>query len=411
MSRLKRVLRSRWLKIILGFIGAVVILAAVFGGGYRIGQQSVVPPEPETIIITPEDVGLFAPLIESWKVIKETFYFELPSDQKLLEGAIEGMIKKLPSEFTYYMNPIRAKVNRAEMAGEFAGIGVRLTSENGQTVVVSVEPNGPADKAGIKAGDVITAIDGENITGVSWDIRHSLFRGEPGTQVEITVYRIGEGDLTFTVTREIISTPTVRTRLLADGKIGYLSLEIFDNKSPGEVRDALRQLLEVNKVQGLIFDLRGNPGGGRSQAVSILSQFLPGGKAATQIIDQTGTYILATHPGGLATEIPLVVLIDEGSASASELVAAALKDHQRGTLIGTTTHGKGVGQTPQMLSDGSMIMVIDHEFRSPLGRTIHEVGVQPDIYVPTSPAQRARGQDAALEKGIEVLLDEISSTP
>lgn len=394
-------------------IGLIVIVSAtaLFGGGYFTGQHSVVPVTPKTIIITPEEVGFFTPLIESWKLIKETFYFDLPSDQKLLEGAIEGMIKKLPSEFTYYFNPVRAKVNRAEMAGGFGGIGVRLTSENGQIVVISVEPGKPADKAGIKPGDVITAIDGENMVGVPWDVRHSLFRGEPGSKMVITVYRIGEGNLEFAVTRELIDTPSVQTRLLADGKIGYLSLEIFDNKSASEVRDALRQLLEVDKVEGIIFDLRGNPGGGRLQSISILSQFLPGGKAASQVIDQTGTYTIATSPGGLATEIPLVVLIDEGSASASEMVAAALKDHQRGTLIGTTTHGKGVGQSPRTLSDGSMIMVVDHEFRSPLGKIVHEVGVQPDLYVPTSPFQRMRGQDAALEKGIEVLLEEIGSTP
>lgn len=394
----------------------LVLVGAIFGGGYLLGLQQAppAPAEDQIVLSTISDERLvqFTPLIQMFEIIKDRFYFELPSDAKLIEGAIEGMIDALPgegAEYTYYWNPLMAKINRSMMAGGFAGIGVRITLENGQTVVVSTMPDGPAEKAGIKPGDILLAVDGENIEGVPWEIRSALLRGEAGSTSTITVYRIGEGHLDIEVTRGVIATPSVQTRLLADGQIGYISLEIFGDTATDEVRVALSQFLKEDKVKALILDLRGNPGGHQHTGVQILSQFVPGGKPAAQVYDSSGQYYtMATYPGGLALEIPLVVLIDQGAASSSEMVAAALKDYGRAILIGDTTLGKGVGQTPISLPDGSTSMVVDHEFRSPRGIIIHGVGVQPDIRVPTSPAERQRGSDRALAKAIEVLLEQLN---
>lgn len=394
----------------------LVIAGVSFGGGYSIGLRRVPQVKEGQIVLSyipDERLRMFAPVINAYEVIKQTFYFEVPPDETLSEGMIEGMIEKLPgtgAEFTYYYNPIAARIERAMMEGKFAGIGVRVTTENGQTIVAMVNPGGPAEKAGIKPGDIIVAVDGQNIEGIPMEIRSSLLRGEPGSKVLVTVFRIGTGQLDLEVTRENIATPAVYTRLLGDGRIGYIILEIFSQNAPNEMREALRKLLESDKVEALILDLRSNPGGDRNVAITITSQFLPGGKPATQIYGYDGSHTTyATEPGGLALNIPLVVLIDQGSASASEMLAAALKDYGRAVLIGDTTRGKGVGQSFTFLPDGSLIMVVNHEFRSPKGIVIHGVGVQPDIRIPTSPAERQRGVDRALDKAIEVLLEQIQN--
>ena len=391
------------------------VVVGIFGGGYFLGTRQTEPAEGQIVLSTIPDERLqkFAPLIQMFEVIKDRFYFDLPTDEEMIEGAIQGIIDTLPgegAEYTYYFNPLRARINRSMMAGGFAGIGVRITIENGQTIIVSTMPDGPAKRAGLKAGDVLIAVDGESIEGVPWEIRSGLLRGETGSTTTLTIFRLGEGRLDIDVTRDFVPTPSVLTRILGDGQVGYISLEVFGDTATDEVREALRQLLNEDGVGAIILDLRGNPGGHQQAGLQILSQFVPGGKPAAQIYSSDGAYYtLATYPGGIAQDVPLVVLIDQGSASSSELVVAALKDYGRGILIGDTTLGKGVGQTPIPLPDSSLTMVVDHEFRSPKGIIVHGVGVQPDIRVPTSPAERQRGTDRALTRAVEVLLEQIGS--
>ncbi|OGC38595.1 hypothetical protein A2155_01055 [candidate division WWE3 bacterium RBG_16_52_45] len=397
------------------FLLVLVVVSGVGGAGFFLGIRQVKPAEGQYVLsnITNERLGEFAPLIQTFELIKSSFYFELPPDEKLIEGAIQGMIDALPGEgakYTYYFNPQEAESSKSMMAGGFAGIGVQITFENGQTVVSATEKGGPAETAGIKAGDVLIAVDGQSIEGVPWEIQKGLLHGPAGSASTITVYRLGEGKLDIEVTRGYIATPEVQTRILGDGRIGYISLEVFGDTATDEVRAALNQFLNEDKVGAIILDLRGNPGGHMIAGQELLSQFIPGGMAAAQIYSSDGSYYtMATSPGGLALDVPLVVLVDQGSASASEFVAAALKDYGRAIIIGETTHGKGVGQTPVDLPDGSMTMVVGFEFRSPKGNVIHEIGVQPDIRVPTSPAERQRGTDRALDKAIEVLLEQLDS--
>lgn len=401
-------------------LGLVLLVLVVLGStslaGYLLGTTQAKPVEGQIVLstISDEEWEKFVPLIQTFELIRDRFYFELPTDEELIEGAIQGMIDTLPGEgaqYTYYYNPLVAKINRSMMSGGFAGIGVRITSENGQAVISSTEPGGPAERAGIRAGDVIIAVDGESIEGLPWEIRSGLLRGEVGSTSTLTIFRIGAGRIDVEVTRDFVVTPSVRTRVLGDGHIGYISLEIFGDTAVEEVREALRQLLDEEGVEAIILDLRGNPGGNQQAGLQILSQFLPGGKPAAQIYSSDGAYYtLATFPGGIALDVPLVLLIDQGSASASEMVAAAFKDYERAIIIGDTSHGKGVGQTPISLPDGSLTMVVDHEFRSPMGTVIHEVGVQPDIRVPTSPAERQRGTDRALDRAIEVLLERLGES-
>jgi len=412
MGKMKRIFRMVSRSRIVRSVLALVVLVSVFAAGVRTGQAYTPPIVTEQMVIPPAKVELFNPLIEGYILLKRFYYgSEFPSDAEILEAAFKGMVKAFPpelAEYIYYHNPTRAKVVNAEMSGEYAGIGVYLTTENANLVISALHPGGPAEKAGLKPGDIITAVDGVNVVGVSWDVRHSLFRGKPGSEVTISVFRTGEGNLEFKVKREIIETSAIRaTKTLANGRIGYIHLTIFSESAADELRKALEQLIEGDKVKGLILDLRGNPGGYQHIGVRVVSQFLDGGKVVTVIYSADGEQKLYSHYGGIATKIPLVVLIDEGSASASELLAGALQDHGRAVLIGTTTHGKGVGQITKTLSDGSALAVVNHEFRTPLGRKVHGIGIQPDIFVPTNPAQRMRGQDLALDRAVEELLKKI----
>jgi carboxyl-terminal processing protease len=399
----------KWLRLVLFSLLSLGVVGGVFAGGFSAGRSSVPQPVVDVTAVSVEDLSIFAPFVQTWATVQSTYYFDLPTNEKLMEGAIKGMLKMLPSDYDYYFPPRRAKIQAAMMSGQVSGIGVKITTENGQLVIISTEPGGPAEKAGIKAGDQIIAVDGEDISGLGWDEQAAAIRGEPGSKIIVSVYRLGEGNLEFEVTRETIVTPTVMTRILADGRVGYINLDLFANTSAGEVREAIKKLRGAG-VEALVFDLRGNPGGNLGSAVTILSQFLPGDTVVCRTYGSDGSVTaLTTQPGGLATDLPLIVLIDSGSASASELSSAALKDYKRAVLIGVTTHGKGVGQMPQTLSDGSLLMIVSFEFRSPLGHVVQGVGVDPDIPIPTSPFDRQRGKDPALDKAIEVLLGKLAA--
>lgn len=415
-------MRKHWRKILLGLV-VVAVLVGSFFGVYSFGRDSVVipePPEPETIIVTPEDVGKFAALTEVYKLVKERFFFSLPPDEEMVGGAIKGMLETLDEENTHYFDPKLAKFYQSESEGSFAGIGVNTTIANDQHVITFVMPNTPAEEAGVQAGDIVTHVDGKSVKGILSIEFISLVRGEEGTKVTLTVYRPGVGDLDIEITRGIIETKELYTQLLGEGRIGYMWLTGFSRDASDQVREALQQFIEKDKVGALILDLRGNPGGNLWTAITILSHFLPGQKIAVYYLSKdptTGEVIevpYATAPGGLATEIPLVVLIDHGSASASDLVVAALKDHRDirpVTLIGVTTLGKGVGQNSYPLSDGGRVSITSFEFLSPKKHKIHGVGVQPDegFFEPTTPYQRRRGQDPALDRAVEELLEQLDS--
>jgi len=338
---------------------------------------------------------------EVWDTLEDRFYYELPSPQERVYGAIEGLINSLNDPYTSFVSPEVARILEEDNSGTFEGIGAFVEeAPEGGVYIIRVFEGGPADKAGIRAGDIIIAADGVDLVEKSLQEALLLIRGPAGTSVTLTIVREGVPEpFEVSVNRARLDIPTVETRML-EGHIGYVLLYDFNARSSERLRTAVRQLMDQG-AEKLILDLRGNPGGFLDEAVSIADLFLPEGTVLIQRDVDGRTREYTSHNGDFAERIPLVVLINEGSASASEIVAAAIQDNERGTLIGQTSFGKGAVQLQYTLSDGSLLRVTYAAWFTPNDESINGRGVTPDIAVemPTEPA----GADPQLERAVEFL--------
>lgn len=403
----------RWILVaLLGLAFAAVVFAAGFVTAT--GLQSfdlfetagIAPTVPVTAPVqqsgtNDEDVNMDV-FWEVWNLLDSRFYYDVPSNEDRVQGAISGMVQSMGDPYTAYVPPQIADIIREDDTGEFQGIGAFVQeAPDGGVQIIRVFEDGPADQAGIKAGDIIVAADGTDITDMILNESLLLIRGEAGTDVQLTVFREGENDLLeFTVTRARLQIPTVESRMLEDN-IGYVSLFEFNAISNREVRRAVDDLMN-DGAESIILDLRNNPGGFLDEAVSISDLFLP---RSTVLIErnvdgQEETF--TADNGDQAEEIPLVVLVNGNSASASEIVAAAIQDNDRGTLIGTTTFGKGSVQLLYDLSDGSQLRVTYANWFTPDDVSISENGVDPDITVEV-PEDQPVGEDIQLDRAIEFL--------
>ena len=328
----------------------------------------------------------------------EENYVNKVDAKKLIRGAIRGMLRTLDPHTTY-LNPEYFKEMQVETTGRFGGLGVEISIREGVLTVVTPIEDTPAYKAGVQAGDQIILIEKEPTKDMPLQEVVNKLRGKPGTKVKITVRRKDvEGLLDFTITRQIIRIKSVRSRMLPDD-IAYIRVRSFQNGTGREVRDALSSLKEEG-ARALVLDLRNNPGGLLSQAVSVSDIFLKAGSLIVytkgRMTDQEHRFT-STHEaqGG---EIPMAVLVNAGSASASEIVAGALQDLERAKLIGAKTFGKGSVQTVVPLSDGSGLRLTTALYFTPKGRRIQGEGIEPDI---VSEVQRsAVGMRAMREKDL-----------
>ena len=270
-------------------------------------------------------------------------------------------------------------------------------------------PGSPAEEAGLEPGDLIIAIDGEDMTGIDGDLVIKRVLGPAGTTVEITVRREGEAEpLIFNVTRAKIVIPSIESEML-DDQIGYIRIFTFGYTTTPDLRAAIQDLRDQD-VQGLVFDLRNNGGGLLKTAIEVTSEFFPQGKIVLHERYGDGREdILDTIPGGTAIDIPVVILVNEGSASASEVVAGAIQDYERGKLVGAPTFGKGSVQSwvPLNNEQGAVRITIA-KWLTPNERTIHEIGLTPDVIVEMTDEDYEAERDPQLEKAVEILLDEIS---
>ncbi len=317
----------------------------------------------------------------------ETNYVNEPRGQKLIRGAIRGMLRTLDPH-TSYMTPEFYKEMQVETSGRFGGLGIEITVRNGVLTVVTPIEDTPAFREGIKAGDQIVQIEGESTKELSLQDAVRRLRGKPGSKVTITVLRKGEDKpLKVTITREVIRVKSVRSRSLRND-IGYVRIRSFQARTGREVGRAVEKLREKN-LRGLVLDLRNNPGGLLSQAVSVSNLFLKPGKLIVytkgRIESQRNRYT-ATE-GSTHYDMPLVVLVNPGSASASEIVAGALQDQKRAAIIGEKTFGKGSVQTIVPLADGSGLRLTTALYYTPEGRLIQGKGIEPDVKV-ASPTRR-----------------------
>lgn len=322
-------------------------------------------------------------LIAQALTLIEDNYLEIDkvNTKDLVYGAIEGILEKLGDPHTRFMDPDLFKEMKVETEGSFGGLGIVITIRDGRLLVISPIEETPAYKAGIKAGDWITEIEGESTEKITLFEAVKRLRGRPGTKVNITVGRKGvETPLKFEIEREVISIESVKHGVIPNG-IGYLRLTTFSQNTVNELKKALADL-EDKKINGLILDLRNNPGGLLEVAVPVADCFiLKGVIVSIKGRDKKEQIFEAKGEDGLFKRLPLVVLINEGSASASEIVAGAIQDLKRGVILGTRSFGKGSVQTVLPLEDGSGIAITTAKYYTPSGRSIHDVGIIPDIVV------------------------------
>lgn len=317
-----------------------------------------------------------------------------PADGKRLErGAIRGLLEALDDPYAEYLDPETYRSFQDISTGHFSGVGLWLKQEGQRARVVSVLANTPAAKAGIVSGDVVTSIDGVPVDGLSLEQIVQRTKGEPGTGVRISVLR-GSQPIDFSLVREDIQVPSVKSRLVRD-RVGLVELTTFTNGTGGRVREAVRELTGKG-AQGFILDLRGNPGGLLEEAVNVASAFLDGGRVVSYRQRGAGEVAYDARPP-VETSLPVVVLVNEGSASASEIVAGAIQDRGRGIVVGTRTYGKGSIQTVFPLSDGSAVKLTVASYHTPSGRSIGGQGIAPDVDVAQKELQLARAQQILRE--------------
>lgn len=340
---------------------------------------------------------------EAWSIIDREFNREGPLDpQKVIYGAIAGAIRSLGDPHTTFVEPAQANILEQDLEGSFEGIGATVDLVNGFLVIVEPLDGSPAMKAGLRPNDVVLEVDGKSLQGVDLTHAISMIRGPRGSQVRLRIHRQGVLEpFEVVVTREKIDLPTVSYRML-DGGIAYLRLTEFNNQATVRLQAALRELLR-QEPRALIFDLRGNPGGYLHIAVQVASEFLREGVIVVEKDSKGKVTEYKANGKGLALDVPLVVLVDGASASASEIVAGAVQDAGRGTLIGRTTYGKGSVQASYTLSDGSAVRVSIARWYTPKGHQIDGKGLTPDIIVEPDPAA-APGRDAVLERAREYIL-------
>lgn len=328
-------------------------------------------------------------------LIKDNFLFEYNTDD-LIEGAIAGMVEKLDDPYSVYMDKETTEQIYQSNAGVFGGIGVYATlNDDGRVIVSSPIKDGPSEKAGIKAEDVIYAVDDQPTEGMDLDAVVSLMRGEVGTDVKITVKR-GDELKDFTITRDYVDEQTVASAVLEqDKRIGYITISKFSENTDEAFTEQLNELIDKG-IQSLIIDLRYNGGGSVDAACNIAALMVPKGPIV-QIVDNKGNSKTIDSPGA-QIKAPIAVLVNEYSASASEILSGALQDTKAATLIGTTTYGKGIVQTVYFLNDGTGVKLTEAKYLTPNGNDINKKGITPDIYV-----EMTGNTDTQLEAAAEYL--------
>ncbi|HEX9094199.1 MAG TPA: S41 family peptidase [Coriobacteriia bacterium] len=327
---------------------------------------------------------------------------QVPSETSMTIGAIGGLLSSLDDTYAAYFDPKAFQEFTLDSKGEFFGVGMSLGLHEGTPTVVAVFDGTPAFKAGIKAGDAIVSIDGKRDPKWTLDDYVSRIRGPIGTKVTLVLSREGAaGPLTFTVTRDRITIPNVMSEMIGKD-VGHIRLMSFNERSAEDVRSALKEL-EGKGAKGFILDLRGNPGGLLRSAVQVSSLFVESGVIVR--VDERGKPEQQEFAvGDLATTKPLVLLVDGNSASASEIVAGALQDYARATIVGETTFGKGSVQTIRDLSNGGAVKFTTAHYLTPKKRVINKKGVTPDVISPMDPKLQAdKKTDTQLTKAAEVL--------
>lgn len=387
-----------------GFVAGVAAMWAL-GPQVRQAVSHIVPTLQQQSALEQQREEGADLLWEIWDTLNK--YYIHPEEiepQKLIYGAASGMVATLGDRHTTFVEPIPASILDEDMQGSFEGIGATVELVEGKVTIVRPLPDSPALQAGLLPGDVILAVNDISLEGKSLLESIRIIRGPRGTVARLLVQRQGVDEpFIVAVKRAKVELPNLEAKIL-DGNVAYLRIAEFNALSANQVRSALRELL-TSKPVGIIFDLRDNPGGYLQMAIEVASEFLPRGAVIVQEQERDKPIRERTvQRNGLATDLPLVVLVNEGSASASEIVAGAIQEHGRGILIGMPTYGKGSVQLTQTLQDGSSLRVTIAKWLLPSGRNLDGDGIVPDIEVPLTPEDIVAGRDPQLQRAVERLL-------
>ena len=324
-----------------------------------------------------DKIDLFGEVLD--KINKE--YVEEVDQSDTIDAAINGVLQSL-DPYSSYMSPKNLEEMQTETRGEFGGLGIEVGMEAGVVKVISPLDNSPAEREGVKAGDYIVKINDTQVQGKTLNEAVELMRGPVGSTLEITVRRVGlRKSLVFNITREIIQVASVKSEVL-DEKIGYIRLTSFNENSDDQIKKKIKEFKKNKKIEGYILDLRNNPGGLLGQAIKISDFFLDDGEiVSTKGRKKNENQKWFAREGDIINGKALIVLINKGSASASEIVAGALKDHKRAVLVGEKSYGKGSVQSIIPLKNRGAIRLTISKYYLPSGKSISEVGVTPDITV------------------------------
>ncbi|SIQ47153.1 carboxyl-terminal processing protease [Peribacillus simplex] len=369
--------------------------------------------------LAPDKHSEFEKLYSTYDTIKDNYYEEIDQD-KLVDGAINGMIKALDDPYSAYMDKKEASSFHESISSSFEGIGAEIQEQDGQIMVVSPIKGSPAEKAGVKPNDIILSVDGKSVEGLSSSEAVLKIRGEKGTKVDLSISRAGEQEpIELTIKRDTIPIETVYAEMLDDG-VAKIQVTSFSEHTVQELKTALEEMSKKD-MKGLVLDLRGNPGGLLDQAIEMASLFIPNGKVVLQVEERSGKKEVYKSENDGELKIPVVVLIDDGSASASEIVAAAVSESADIPLIGVKSFGKGTVQTAQDFEDGSNFKYTAAKWLTPEGNWIHKKGIKPDINVKLpdyanlpyiSPDKELKASDSSSEvKAAEEMLKEAGHDP
>lgn len=362
---------------ILAGLAALAIPVAFFVFGFTLGQARA--PEMSEFRILDEAQSQM-----------EALALTEPDDDKLLQNAVKGMLQGLEDPHALYYTPEAYRVLGEELlTGQFSGVGVWLNRAGESTMIVSVLPDTPAAEAGVEPGDTIIAVDGKSVAGMSLDEVGQAIMGETGTRVTIRVVRDSSEPIDFSLNRKKLEIPSMSASMT--NNVGIIDLVSFTGGVGDKVREAVESMQD-DGAKGFILDMRGNPGGSLDEAVQVASVFLDGGTVVAYRERGKAEVIYEARPP-VGTTLPLVVLVDQGSASASEIVAGAIQDRRRGLIVGTETYKKGSVQRVVGLSDGSAMKLTVASYFTPSGRGIGEHGIIPDIAVADRDQQLARATE------------------
>jgi carboxyl-terminal processing protease len=398
--------------IVAGALVAVLAGTALFLSGWTLGRQAALTPGTP-----PSEAEAFQPFWDAYRAVTDRYAGGAVDREALIQGAIKGMIAALNDPFSQYLTPEEYRASLQGIAGEFTGIGATIGTVDASGTNTSCTPLGPAcrmaiegtiagspaEKSGLQAGDIVNAIDGATVDGLTLDQARTKIRGDKDTAVRLAIARGSATPFDVEIVRAVIVQPEVSARTLGGGTVGYIGLSGFSEHAATEMADAVAAAVKAGD-RSLILDLRGNPGGFVTAARAIASQFLADGTIFWEVDASGGRSEVTATPGGAAADpsIKLVVLVDGGSASASEIVAGALHDRGRATLVGAKTYGKGtVQQWTQLEGNNGGFRLTIARWLTPNGTWVHGKGITPDVVVTATSTKP--GDDPILAAGLKAL--------